>query len=255
MGLWGTGIRAPAMAFACKIGVEHMPRTRADDYDQKKKHILDVSASMFAKLGYVGCKMEDVAEKCGVSKSMLYYYFPRKEDILFEILRGHVTNLNGAIEEHLKTANSKDPVEFFRGYIEVYLERSSNARERHAVMLNDTRFLPRDMILLQENLERRNVQLTTEILERVAPGNSATELKVYAFLLLGMINWVELWFHDSGSVSRPELYDRIASVFLKGFLKGFQGKYAAPAASSRTKRKELRGGRRGPIAGRAADRP
>jgi len=45
-----------------------------------------------------------------------------------------------SIEEYLETADSSDKYAFFRGFIERYLERSSKARERHAVTLNDTRY-------------------------------------------------------------------------------------------------------------------
>jgi AcrR family transcriptional regulator len=229
--------------------VFNVPRKRADDYDDKKKNILNVAASMFAELGYMGCKMEDIANKCEVSKSMLYYYFPRKEDVLFEILRGHVSSLNQTIEDYLNSAEATDPNEFFRRFIEKYLERSSNARERHAVTLNDTRYLTHDQIVLQENLERRNVELLTQVLKRVNTSFSPKEYKVYALLLIGMINWIELWHRSSGQISRSELYDRVSVLFLHGFLQGYsRPAMAALSASITDVRKEPRGGKRGPRA-------
>jgi AcrR family transcriptional regulator len=209
-------------------GVAAVPRTRSDAYDDKKRHILDVAASMFATLGYIGCKMEDVAEKCDVSKSMLYHYFKRKEDVLFEILQQHVSSLNKTIESYLQnTVDYKDKLKYFGGFIETYLERSSNARERHAVTLNDTRYLTREQIVLQEDLERRNVQLIVEILQKVNPRLTAPEYKVYALLLVGMINWVELWYRSSGSMSQGEVGDRISVLFLNGFLAKYKKRKSA----------------------------
>jgi TetR/AcrR family transcriptional regulator len=201
-----------------------VPRIRSEDYDDKKNHILSVAASMFAESGYMGCKMEDIAEKCNVSKSMLYHYFKKKEDVLFEILRDHVTSLNKVIEDYLAQTVCEDQLEFFVRFIEIYLERSSKARERHAVTLNDTRWLTHDQMVLQEDLERRNVDLLVQVLRRVNPNFTAREYKVYALLLVGMINWVELWFRSSGSMSRAELCDRISFLFLKGFLEDYSKK-------------------------------
>ena len=35
-----------------------------------------------------------------------------------------------------------------------------------------------------------------------------------------MINWIELWYRPSGSMSQEELYDRTAMLFLNGYLNG-----------------------------------
>ena len=45
--------------------------------------------------------------------------------------------------------------------------------------------------------------------------------RVYAFLLIGMINWIGLWFKPSGRMSRDELYGRISHLFLEGFMSGY----------------------------------
>ena len=59
-----------------------MPRVRSDDYDTKSRAILDSAASLFAKVGYPNAKMQDIAQACGATKSMLYHYFPTKDDLL-----------------------------------------------------------------------------------------------------------------------------------------------------------------------------
>ncbi len=198
-----------------------MPRTRSKDYDGKKQHILDVAASIFADLGYKACKMEYIAEKCDVSKSMLYHYFKVKEDLLFEIVNAHVMSLNKTIEDYILTADSSDKRQFFSRFIEKYLEKSPRGRERHAVTITDTKWLTPDQLATQESLERRNADLIVEILKTVNPAYGAGEYKVYAFLLIGMINWIELWYSNRGSISRPELFDRISVLFLNGFLAGY----------------------------------
>jgi AcrR family transcriptional regulator len=192
-------------------------RTRSENYDDKKNYILNVAASMFAEFGYMGCKMEDIAAKCDVSKSMIYHYFKRKEDVLFEIVREHVTALNKTIEDYLLDAAYSEPHQFFGHFIEKYLEKSTKARERHAVTIRDTRWLTHDQMTVQQDLERRNVDLVAKVLKRLDPGYTPREYKVYAFLLIGMINWIELWYRASGSMTRSELYDRIAALFLDGF--------------------------------------
>jgi AcrR family transcriptional regulator len=195
-----------------------VPRTRSEDYEEKKNLILDVAASMFAESGYMVCKMEDIAARCNVSKSMLYHYFKKKEDVLFEIVQEHVLALNRTIEEFLLDADHSDQRKFFSDFISRYLEKSTQARERHAVTLKDTRWLIKEQMARQEELGRRNVDLFVKVIKKVSPNYSMREYKVYAYLLIGMVNRVGLWYRSSGPMSSPELYDRIAVLFLQGFL-------------------------------------
>ena len=201
-----------------------MPRTRSEHYDDKKRNLLEVAAKMFADTGYVSCRMEDIAERCDVSKSMLYHYFKRKEDILYAILSEYVARLNMFIEEFLEQEVAADRKSYFQNFLTEYLQIAIESREKHAVTLNDTRWLTAEQLKLQEDLERRNVDLFVELLKRVNPGYAVTEYRVYAFLLIGMINWVGLWYKSSGQISPGELYDRIGQLFLDGFMTEYKAR-------------------------------
>jgi len=224
-----------------------VPRTRSKDYDDKKNQILDVAASMFADAGYKACKMEDIAERCNVSKSMLYHYFKRKEDVLFEIVYDHVVSLNGTIENYLASANDGNKRLFFGRFLEKYLQKSTPGRERHAVTIRDTRWLTPEQLAKQEMLERKNADLIVQVLKKVNPNYTAREYKVYAFLLIGMINWIELWYSSRGAMTRPELYDRIAVLFLDGFLAGYRDSKPLPVENG-TRKRESPMRQRGPRA-------
>ena len=201
-----------------------MPRTRSEHYDDKKRNLLEVAAKMFADTGYVSCRMEDIAERCDVSKSMLYHYFKRKEDILYAILSEYVARLNIFIEEFLEQEVAADRKSYFQNFLTDYLQIAIESREKHAVTLNDTRWLTAEQLKLQEDLERRNVDLFVELLKRVNPNYAVTEYRVYAFLLIGMINWVGLWYKSSGQISPGELYDRIGQLFLDGFMTEYKAR-------------------------------
>jgi Tetracyclin repressor-like, C-terminal domain len=45
-----------------------------------------------------------------------------------------------------------------------------------------------------------------------------SERRVYSLLLIGMMNWVELWYKEAGSVSPAELYKMVGRLFLDGLL-------------------------------------
>jgi len=62
-----------------------VPRRRADSYDSKLAQIRDAAAGLFASQGFVRTSMSEVAQACGVSKALVYHYFPSKEALLYNI--------------------------------------------------------------------------------------------------------------------------------------------------------------------------
>lgn len=195
-----------------------MPRVRANDYGVKRSKILDAAATLFAAQGYAGSRMEEIATACGVSKSMLYHYFYKKEDVLFEILQEHVSDLVDATRQYLVQNGPNDKLGFFRGFVRVYLQPSDNARARHVVALHDMRYLTDEQKRDQIKLERELLGLVESMLELLKPGSTRNDYRVSALLLFGMLNWVELWYKRSGSMSPSEFYEKVATLFLTGFL-------------------------------------
>lgn len=194
---------------------------RATDYEEKKEVILDVAAALFSERGYAGCKLEDVAERCGVSKSMLYHYFKKKEDILFTIHQTHVQRLINLLEVYEKTQESDSTNESFLQLVELYLENSSNARAKHVVALHDIRYLTDKQKQTQVALERKLIEVLARILSRLGVKMEKEDYRFYALLLVGMMNWIELWYRRSGRISPKELRGRVSNLFLNGFLTPF----------------------------------
>jgi AcrR family transcriptional regulator len=53
--------------------------------EDRRLLLMQASARTFARLGYAGARMEDIAAEAGVAKGLLYQHFPSKE-ALFEAL-------------------------------------------------------------------------------------------------------------------------------------------------------------------------
>ena len=202
-----------------------MPRVRADDYEDKKSKILDAAAKLFAAQGYAGSRMDEIAAACGVSKSMLYHYFKKKEDVLANILQEHIARLTESISAYMERAAPEDKFDYFRGFTEVYLRPSGNSRASHVVALHDMRYLTAQQRKKQVKLERRLLGLIETILRQMKSGESPSSYRVSAFLLIGMVSWVELWYDESGRISGAKFYEKITRLFLDGYLKPEPGNF------------------------------
>jgi TetR/AcrR family fatty acid metabolism transcriptional regulator len=59
-----------------------MARRRTDD---KRQRILQAAVKVFAKKGYFGAKVSEIAGKAGIADGTIYLYFDNKEDILVSL--------------------------------------------------------------------------------------------------------------------------------------------------------------------------
>ena len=203
-----------------------MPRVRADDYEDKKDSILNAAASLIAQRGYSGCKMEDIAKACDVSKSMLYHYFARKEDVLYSILRRRLVRILDSFKGYHATAGTKEKdIDFyFRGYIATYLEKTKIEQASHVVALNGRGYLSTQKKNRIMKLEREVLDDIGRHLREINNNYDYAKYRVYSLLLIGMINWVELWYRRTGKMSPDELYNVVTKLFLHGFANNVKAK-------------------------------
>ncbi|THF93324.1 MAG: helix-turn-helix transcriptional regulator [Sulfitobacter sp. SK025] len=51
--------------------------------NERPKQILSAAVELFRDRGFEATRLEDVADKAGVSKATIYLYFESKEDLFF----------------------------------------------------------------------------------------------------------------------------------------------------------------------------
>jgi len=72
---------------------DSMARTQAADYGVRREAIVEKAARLYAERGFLGASISDLAKVCRISKSLIYHYYPSKEDILFDVMHSHVRAL------------------------------------------------------------------------------------------------------------------------------------------------------------------
>jgi len=193
-----------------------MPRIRSDDYETKAQAIMDSAAAIFAKEGYPAAKMQDVAKACGATKSMLYHYFPTKDDLLFAMLQEHLQRLINAMTEALESpVGTRDRLQMM---VEAYTQKSAQSRRRHMVAMQDIKYLPRAKQVPLIELQRQLTDRVADLLREVNTGLPEELYKPYTMMLIGMLNWSDFWYRPSGPMKPQELCERMTRLFLKGFL-------------------------------------
>ena len=192
-----------------------MARTRATDYDDKRRAILDRSAELFAEHGYDRASMSKIAEACGVSKANLYHYYKDKEELLFDVIRFHLEELLDVVEAADKSDLS--PADRLKELIAALLEAYRDADAQHNVQINGMRLLSAGRQGELKAVERELVKIFSDAVAGVAPQLKETKLlKPVTMSLFGMINWHYLWFKNTGEVTRADYANLVSQLILDG---------------------------------------
>jgi TetR/AcrR family transcriptional regulator len=192
-----------------------MARTRANDYDEKRRAILNRSAELFAAHGYDRASMSKIAEACGVSKANLYHYYEDKEELLFDVIRFHLEELLEVVEAADRPDLAPEPR--LKELIAALLEAYRDADAQHNVQINGLRLLPAERQIELKAMERDLVRIFSSAVEGVARQLKGTKLlKPVTMSLFGMINWHYLWFKSTGEVSRADYAELVSQLIVDG---------------------------------------
>ncbi|MER5550877.1 TetR/AcrR family transcriptional regulator [Streptomyces sp. NPDC002793] len=93
------------------------PVARTRDAARTKAEILAVATREFARLGYTGARVDEIAASTRTTKRMIYYYFGGKEQLFTAVLERAYTRIREA--EQLLDVEHLDPVAAVRRLAEV----------------------------------------------------------------------------------------------------------------------------------------
>ena len=98
------------------------PQERQRDAERTKQAILDAATEEFAAFGYAGARVEAIAERAGVNKQLISYYFGGKQGLYEEIGR------RWRAFESRDLGPFTDLADMVRGYARVAAERANETR-------------------------------------------------------------------------------------------------------------------------------
>lgn len=192
-----------------------MARGRAPNYESQRELILAQAAALFARQGYSGTSMNEVARACGISKPALYHYVRDKQQLVSTIAEAHVARLEAVAEEISRLKLAPEPQ--LRELILRFMAEYAGAQDAHRVLTEDVRFLEaadRERVIAAE---RRVVDAFAAAVAAVRPGASAIAMdKPLAMLLFGMINWMFTWIKPDGRFSYDDMAPVVCDLFFGG---------------------------------------
>jgi len=196
-----------------------MARPQSEDYDSRKQNILETAAHTFATEGYHKASISGIAKACGISKALIYHYYPAKEDILYHAMLDHVKDLEASATSIM--AQNLPPEETLKFIIKQYLIIYEETVDCHHLLVNELGSLPEGRRAEIVEIQSKVVHVFAELAAKLSPMDLEIDKakSIVSMLMLGMINWTYLWFKPTGSFNSEQLADMIYNLLLNG-LKG-----------------------------------
>ncbi|TCL10133.1 TetR family transcriptional regulator [Shimia isoporae] len=197
-----------------------MARTIAKDHDQKRSHILDTAAKMFASEGYDRVSMAKLAEACGISKANIYHYYDSKEAILFDALATYLTGLRDQVcglELH-----DMAPEEALYRVIREILMAYEGSDEIHRVQSNNITNLPPEQQGELKKIQRELVAFVSDVVERNGQEVfvfDLVKLRGTTMSIFGMLNTYYMWQRGASRDDR-EAYALLVTDIVLGGVRG-----------------------------------
>jgi AcrR family transcriptional regulator len=190
-------------------------RTRAADYPERREAIVERAAMLFASRGFNGASMADLAAACETSKSLLYHYYPSKEDLLYAVMLGHIDLLVGDVAAVGGSIGQGDAKTRLGRILHAFMGHYVGAANRQKVLLNDLAHLPDNKRASIVAKQRSIIAAVQSLLVQLDPALAAdpAAARVRTMLLFGMINWTHTWYDPAGPVSASEIADQALALF------------------------------------------
>ncbi len=180
----------------------------------RRSELTREAAKLFARKGYHGTSIGDIADALGVQKGSLYAHIASKEDLLYETMREGADAFHSALDAIPEDLPATEKIRLaLRGHLRVVAEQLDVA----TVFVQEWRYLEgarRDEIVA----ERRRYE--DRIRELFREGREHSVLRAdldegsATLLLLSAANWAYTWLQPGRDTD--ELADRFFALLVDG---------------------------------------
>lgn len=189
----------------------------AGDSAERILQILSESARLFATNGYDGTSMRDIAEACGISKSLLYHHFTDKDEIFARIALGSTRELyqfvfdrlpEGATPTERLRAFMVATGEYFQRYRWAWLASTSAFWSDPEQRRQKERMMWRDRY---EGLVRTLIQQAID-----AGEFRPLDVPLAGRLVLSALNWMHRWYKPDKGMPAPQIAEAYFDMIFRG---------------------------------------
>lgn len=174
---------------------------------QRREHLLDTAAALFAEKPYEDVWVEDIAARAGVSRALLYHYFPSKRDLYVAIFERASGRLLARTNPDPKLPLAEQLASGLEAHIQYFADHPFEAVTMNRGALSDD---PAIQAIITEELNIVGQRLIEKLVEEGRQRDFA-EITVegwLAFVRAACVKWVQ-----SQNISAVDLSEMCLRAF------------------------------------------
>lgn len=170
----------------------------------RKADLVEAAVRIFSEKGYDGSSLQDIAERIGILKGSIYYYYKSKEDILFDVIKlVHDEHLNNARSVAFRSCN---PLDRLRKLLTDHAAFVCRHLERAAILVREMQKLPHNRveeILGPDHAYQRVFRDLISEAQELGDVADEANAKLATLWVLGALNSIHRWYRPE-RVESPE---------------------------------------------------
>ena len=192
-------------------GTQTHPVRKRLSAPERRELILDAALEVFARRGFHGSSIDEIAQAAGVSKALIYEHFPSKRDLHISLLERHVQEI---FERLAAAAATSDPGEVrLRAGVDAFLEFVETRRDAFRMLFRDA--VEPDVAEIVASVQRQTAAAVAGMIateprtQRGDPERDREAIDMLAQQLTGAVQSLALWWGDHPECSRETLVDSV----------------------------------------------
>src|SRR4051812_18730865 len=182
---------------------------RTEDPRDRRQEILVIAAGLFAKRGFEGVSVREIADAAGIMGGSLYHHFASKKEIYLEV---HSAALRRAAEV-VKAAYQalEDPWERLEAAVATHLEVQLDPESLTLPLMSDLSSMTGEM-RVEIVRQRDDFEMIYRRLISVLPLRPEVDREIYRLCLVSLINTVPVWYRV-GRLPASAVARQITQIF------------------------------------------
>ena len=199
---------APAPRAASATAGTRLPRAA------RRQQLIDVAQDSFARKGYQGTTIENIAAAAGVTRPIVYNCFGSKDGIYLACLSAARQQLEQRILEAV--AEARDTHGRVEAGIDAYFRFVAEQADAWDVLFGGGAAIAGTAERTARELRFRTVDQIAGLLQRELPDTPSAELDVLAHAVSGAAEQVAKWWRCNPATPRPEVVQRVMRLLWAG---------------------------------------
>ena len=168
--------------------------------------MIAVAERMFAERGYQAASMDEIAERVGVSKPMLYEYFGSKEGLFVACIRQARAELLTATTESIAGATGAEDA--LRSGLIAFFEFTDSHRRSWELIRHEATVAGQAAVDEIEAIRQHQTALDARLFATYLPDAPPQDLEAAAEIIVGACERLSIWYiqHDDVTAKQAAEY-------------------------------------------------